>query len=283
LAAAFAILKDSESEPPGPLSGRVLKICSLKVADESLGLRLGELLLKAILDHARSLKADWLFLSVFRHHEQLIELLEDFGFRGHETPTPLGELVFSKPLDPNLEPVQPAGALEQHVRYGPPHLPMGVPWYLVPIEPRYSRVLFPDCQSQATLLPGRYPFGNALRKAYLSRSPLREMQPGSILVFYGSRVQKAAFALGVVEETFRSTAPDEIARRVARRSVYSFEEITRLCSGRAVLSILFRYAERLVKTLPYEELLRSGVLQGPPQSIQTVPSEGIEWLLQHRR
>jgi ribosomal protein S18 acetylase RimI-like enzyme len=179
--AAFVIVKDSESEPPVPLSGRVLKICSLKVAEESLGLRLGELLLKAVFDHARSLKADWLFLSVFRHHEQLIELLEDFGFRRHEIPT-----------------------------------------------------------------------------------------------------RRAAFALGVVEATFRSSAPEEIARRVARRTVYSFDEITQLCSKRAVLSILFRYAERLVRTITYEELLRGGVLQGPPQSIQSVPSEGIEWLLQHR-
>jgi len=273
--AAFCIVKKEDDNPYGLGTG-VLKICSFKVSDSFNGFRYGELLLKAVFDYAYENKYKWSYITAFEKHGKLIELLRDFGFYYLERRSALGELIMVKPLtqDGKSTGLDP---LSYHIRHGPGFFRLDVPWYLIPIRYEYAAVLFPETASNLDLFPGRHAFGNALRKAYLCHSPTKSIAQGCILLFYRSHQERGIVAIGIAEETFRSKYPDEIARKVAKRTVYSFDEIEKLCQSE-VLGILFRQAKIIKPPLPPEELINKGVFFRPPQSITGIKEGSLEWL-----
>ncbi len=65
------------------LLGKLLKICTFKVADVHRGSRYGELLLKPILDHAFAHGYDTVFVEAKPDNEELFSFLDTFGF--HDT------------------------------------------------------------------------------------------------------------------------------------------------------------------------------------------------------
>lgn len=273
--AAFCIIKRDDA-PPVSLSGKLLKLCSFKVSEEFNGFRFGELLLKAVFEHAFDNRYDWIFVTVFQKYNKLIELFEDFGFSKMKDKTMLGELILAKPLRPEVEKRTVQKPLDYHIRYGPRLFRTEVPWYVIPIQPRFARVLFPESARQRTLLPGLYAFGNAIKKAYLCNSPTRSIPRGSALLFYRSRKERGGISIGIVEETLISSSSEEIARAVGKRTVYTLKEIEELCR-RAVLTILFRQARVFRPPIPYIELIRGGVFSRPPQSVMALEGEGLEW------
>lgn len=277
---ALTIVKKDEEDPPRELTGRVLKICSFKVAEQANGFRYGELLLRAIFDYATRNDYDGLFVTAFEKYQRLIELLQLFGFQVSENRTSLGELILVKALKPGPS-SQDLSPLELHVRYGPRHFETEAPWYLVPIQPRYSSVLFPETTQQDTLFPGRHPFGNAIRKAYLCNSQVRTIEPGDVLAFYRSQERQGLISLGIVEEALVSDNPDEIARAVGKRTVYSLTEIRELAEKpNPVLVILFRHAYDLAPYIGREVLERHDVFRQPPQSIVRIRRGGLRWIKQ---
>ncbi len=276
---AAVCIVNPERSPPTSLHARVLKICSFKVGERWSGSRFGELLLKTVFEHAFDNGYQWIFVTIFEKHERLIDLFEAFGFTKLEDRTRLGELILAKPLRPEPNALG-ADPLQFHIRYGPRLFQGEAPWFLVPIQPRYSRVLFPETSDQQTLLPGAHAFGNAIRKAYLCHSPIRTITKGSVLLFYQSVTNRGAIALGIVEETLVSSSPEEVVRTVGKRTVYSMEEIQTLCRS-PVLAILFRQARILGQLIPVEELVRNEVFQRVPQSISALEGRGLAWL-KHR-
>ncbi len=272
--AGFCLFKE-EKDNKHDLKGKALKLCSFKVSGEHNGFRYGELLLKAALDYAFKNNYSWCFITLFEKQSHLSELLEDFGFSRLEHRTPLDELILAKPL--KVQGGENLPALDFHVRYGPRHFRTDVPWHLVPIQPRFSDVLFPETTSQSSLFPGMHAFGNAVRKAYLCHSGNRSVEPGDVIAFYRSEERQGIIAYGVVERAFASNISTEIARAVVRRTVYSIEEIEQMCE-REVLAILFRQARLLDAPLSPDTLQKAGVFSRPPQSIQNIQKEGIEWL-----
>lgn len=285
--AAISILK---REPTGEhgLPGPRLKVCTFKVADGYSGQKYGELLLKAIFEQAHTERYAGLFVTVLEKQEALIALLEEFGFRAiPEVRTTVGELVFEKPHGPVEDPSM--SALEYHARYGPPALRLtGQNSFVIPIEPRWHRVLFPDAEpiEEDTLFPAALglttqPFGNALRKAYLCNAPSRLLQPGDPLLFYRSSDEKAVHVVGVCEDTLVTRDPAEIVAAVGRRTVYSLQEIDNLASRNEVLVVMFRQ-DRILRPDPItlSELIGSRVLSSWPQSITQTRPEGTAWLAQ---
>jgi GNAT superfamily N-acetyltransferase len=285
--AGIAILK---REPTGEhgLPGPQLKVCTFKVADSYSGQKYGELLLKAIFEQAHTEGYVGLFVSVLEKQQALISLLEDFGFRAMPgVRTSIGELIFEKPHGPADAPSMTA--LEQHVRYGPPSLRLtGTNCFVVPIEPRWHRVLFPDAEptDEAALFPATLglttqPFGNALRKAYLCNAPTRLLRPGDTLLFYRSSDERAVYVVGVCEDTLVSRDPAEIVAAVGRRTVYSLNEIRNLARRNDVLAVMFRQ-DRVLRSDPISlaDLTGHGVLTSWPQAITQIRSEGAEWLAQ---
>ena len=120
----------------------------------------------------------------YEKHEGLVALLATFGFREIYRATD-GQATLSKPMRPDVDP-EPLLGLEYNCRYGPSSVDWRLPAYLVPIQPRYERILFPDNPAQTLqpeLFAGSDPFGNSIRKAYLSHSPIKALEPGSLLLF----------------------------------------------------------------------------------------------------
>jgi hypothetical protein len=275
---AFAILKREQPADFG-LPSPAMKLCSFKVGDHARGFRYGELLLRAVFEDAYRSDVKSLYATVFDRYQDLIRLFTNFGFdQLSGVTTRLGELVFTKP-------VHPTGAdrglspLQYHVRFGPRYLRTAdARFFVVPIQPEYHRMLFPDLETQGALFPGETTFGNGIAKAYLCHAPIRRLEPGDVLLFYRS-VSGHARAVGVIEDTLVSRNPEEISRFVGRRTVYDFDAIQAMCAHGDVLAILFRQAESLSAWLAYHEMVHQGVIVGPPQSIaQVSQTEGVNWL-----
>jgi len=282
--AAIAILK---REPEGSfgLAGPLLKICTFKVADGYSGQKYGELLLKAIFQQAHVENDAGLYLTVYEKHEQLLELIEDFGFLRLPELSRQGELVYTKAHGGN--PPADLDPFSYHVRYGPPALDLRASRiFLVPIEPRWHRVLFPDAEpADNALFPATegltiQPFGNAIRKAYLCNSPSRLLRRGDVLLFYRSGDEKAVFVVGVCENVMVSSNAEHIAATVGRRTVYSVDDIAALAKRSEVLVLQFRQDRILTEPIDLEELVAAQVVRSWPQSITRSRGEGAEWLAQ---
>ncbi len=275
--AAFCIIKH-ESEPPAPLTGKVLKVCSFKVAERFQGLKYGELLLKTVFEYSCGNWFDWLFVTVFRKHDELLDLLRECGFQDVPSKTELGELILAKPMQVVAAETGQLDGLQRHVRYGPHYLEMAEGrTFLVPIQPGFARLLFPESAVQGDLFHGEHPFGSAIRKAYLCHSSIRTIEPGSVIVFYRSQQHQGLIAIGVVERAVVSKSWEEITRLVAKRTVYSLADIQEL-SKKDVLVILFRQALVLQPPISTKEAQDNAVFVKPPQSIMAISKKGAEWL-----
>jgi len=275
--AGVCIIRQEQSTNFG-LAGKILKISSFKVSEEHSGFRLGELLLKAIFDYAALNRYNWVYITVFEKYGGLTRLLEDFGFQDIDSRTELGEIIFTKQMSFTEADRESLDSLAFNIRYGPFAMKFkSVPTFVVPIRPLYHRLLFPEAERQLELMPGAHPFGNSIRKAYLSNASIRTITPGANLLFYRSEDIHSVTSLGVVEDTFVSSSPTEIARYVGKRTVYKFAEIEALCQ-REVLAILFRQSRILENPIIIDELIANGVFSAAPQSIVTVPEEAVKWI-----
>jgi hypothetical protein len=277
--AAVCIAKPERSSNHG-MNGKILKICSFKVSETHLGARFGELLLKTIFVYAHENAFDWIYLTVFEKHDWLLALLRDFGFDPSAERTALGELVMTKPTGP-AAPTNDETALDYAIRFGPCRWSWdcaGV--WIVPIQPQFERILFPERQEQASLFGGSQPSGNAIRKAYLCHSQLRSLQPGDVLAFYRSTDTQGIRTLGVVENWIASSDPTKIQQFVAGRTVYSMASIQSMTGEhREVLAIRFRQVLHEFTEIPFDDLKAAKVLAGPPQSIVRARAEGLPWLM----
>lgn len=273
----LAVLKD-EDHPDYGLTGRVTKICTFKVDDDFSGTKRGEALLKATLDYVRLNGRDTVFLEVLPSVDTLPGWLEGFGFHPLSgAATSRGEAVYVKRLAPQPgDP--PLPALGHAVEYGPgsAHAERA---FLVPIQSKWHRRLLPEADWQLALDPLGEPCGNAIRKAYLCRSPSRLLLPGDLLVFIltGEGVARAT-CTGVVEDTLASSDPDSIVAFVGSRTVYSVPEIRSMTRSGEVLAIRFRLDRVLPRPWTADTLRSQHVMVSTPQSIATAQPEGVEWL-----
>lgn len=277
--AAICIVKREDVPVYGTI-GKILKICSFKVADTFVGARFGELLLKTVFSYADANKFDWLFVTVFDKHALLTKLFQDFGFESQSDCTPLGELVLTKPMAPTDATAEKLDPLAYAVRFGPCRLKWyGTAGWIVPIQPRYANVLFPEQQPQTSLFAGQYAFGNSIRKAYLCHSNVRKLRVGEFLAFYRSQDAQAITTLGVIEDTMRSGSAENLGQFVSRRTVYTMAEIRQMCAReREVLAIKFRQVLARFDPITSAELTVGSIWRRPPQSLMQFPSEKIQWL-----
>lgn len=116
--------------------------------------------------------------------------------------------------------------------------------FLIPIMPEYHDRLFPDFKKRQTKITDYSEInipGNAIKKAYLSHSPIKKIRPGDIILFYRSHDQKAITSIGVVDrEPVHTNEADKVVSIVGQRSVYTFGEIKDM-TQKSVLVVLFRH------------------------------------------
>lgn len=290
--AALAIVKMRDVHPISPGS-EAIKLSTLKVGDAAGGRRLGELLIKAVLRWTAEEpnRPSSLFVEVDANQDRLQGFLTDFGFSLITTkdgrPT---EQVWLKELDPPLG--SDLNGLDHHRAFGPPALRAGQPIYVIPITPEWYEDLFPDAEVfghfGAIPLAGSDPdpraHGNAIRKAYLCRSPTKSIPEGSLLLFYRSqgtvRGDGAIVAVGVTEKSHKSSDPFQTIELSFKRTVYSEADVGHLHQdGREVLTILFRHDRFVSPSWSISLLLAHRVVSSWPQSVTRVRNPGgIAWV-----
>lgn len=252
------------------LSGPALKLCTFKVGEAVRGRKIGELFLKAAFRFATENQCQYLFITAkAQSQDYLIRVLSDFGFE--ERGSYRGDLVLVKSHPVGQPPAESITPIEYVRRYFPHYRSdSSVQKFLVPIQPRYHDILFPDYTSiQSSLFAPSGHVGNAIKLAYLCHAQTKSIRPGDVLLFYRTIDEKSVTSLGVVERFEVSSDGAEIASLVSRRTVYSLSEIDELAK-KPTKVILFRLVTHLSIGVSYDQLILDDVVTGPIQSIRKV-------------
>jgi GNAT superfamily N-acetyltransferase len=263
------------------LDGLALKLCTFKVGEAVRGRKIGELFLRAAFQFATNHHCEHIFLHANQEQQvHLTSLIEDFGFR--TVGTYMSDAVFVKnhPVQPPAVQMAP---FEYVRRYYPHYLDdFEVQKYIVPIRPKFHNILFPDWMAPGQALPANHPqrhVGNAIKLAYLSNSLSRRPRSGDLVLFYRSHDQKAITTLGIVERYECMNEPDEIARVVSRRTVYTDSEITSM-TGDHTKVMLFRIIKHFENPVPFAQLSTfPRIVNGNIQSITHITDESFSRIL----
>lgn len=282
---AVLIIKPNEVENIGdhpPLGKRErLKISTLKVADGNRGSKTGELLISIAIQEAVNHETEEIYLTHYIQEEDyLIRLIAKYGFwKASESED--GESIFIKRITPG--PTHDPNPREVHTRFYPCFYDgEGVDKFLVPVKPVYHSRLFTsykDRQPKLREFEGQFfSEGNAIKKAYVSRSPTRQLEPEDILLFYRTEDHKSITSLGVVEQVeYNVTDPDTIQEIVGRRSVFTRHELSEY-TNKPTTVILFTWHFDLTNPIHYQQLLDEGVIDGSIQSIQRIDQPDYKYI-----
>lgn len=205
-----------------------LKIGTLKVA--SNGFKIGERFLKIIFDNALQYGVAEIYVTIFdKRPEQirLISLLEEWGFQyfGIKSTSTGEEKVFTRNFDRTQE------VDSENPKKTFPFISKSNKIFIVPIYPEYHTELFPDSilKNESPLnFSENEPHRNSLSKVYISRSRLKNLKSGDIIVFYrtGTVYTGVATTIGIVESIVLDIPNvDTFIRLCRRRSVFSDEEL----------------------------------------------------------
>lgn len=247
------------------LLGKVLKLCTFKVQKQ--GYKIGELLLKQAFNHAIENGYRHVYVAVEPiKHELLEDLLRDYGFYRYGTDPNRRDVIYVKDF-PKMPPQADLDPLEYAVRYYPFIKVKDDAVFLVPIQPQYHKILFPELEPQQDLfVVDANPAGHAIKQAYLCKSPTRSIEAGDVLFFYRTGDDRAITTYGVVDQFHIENDAEKIFQWVSKRTVYSLEEIQEMAGGE-VKVILFRFVRHLETKLSYARLRSTGIVNGPIQSI----------------
>jgi hypothetical protein len=194
------------------ISKDAIKMCTLKVGDDALGMKLGELFINLMFQLAIFQKVENVYLTTYEKQYALIYLLEKFGFKVHsEFVNNVGEdeKVYLKSLNKNEQEMQDKLAFHPFFRINQPK-------YVIPIQPEYYNSLFKDGNLREATLFDNEDYGlqeiqgNTIVKAYISKSPRLDLKAGDLLFFYSSEKYKSIEPVGVLLEHKRLTDFDEM-------------------------------------------------------------------------
>jgi hypothetical protein len=283
----YAVQSDQRITDDGEvLMGDALKLCTFKVGERVRGRKIGELFLRASFEYASSHRCESIFIHANEtRHVQLAELLDDFGFAAVGA---YGDDMVYVKQHPTNPPALQMPAFD-YVRQFYPHYMSGfhVGKYLVPIQPQFHNILFPDWMDPGHALPQDHPrahVGNAIKLAYLSHTPTKTVRRGDVVVFIRTRDARAATTIGVVEEFTISTSADQIANLVSRRTVYSDRQIEAMAASGAVKVMLFRVIRHFREPIPVDVLIQRRVVSGRcPQSFMRISDESFSRILDAER
>ncbi|HAL06704.1 MAG TPA: hypothetical protein DCP26_05025 [Brevundimonas sp.] len=293
--AALIIFKDEigDETPSGVVGERILKLCTFKVSERYRGGRLGEQLLRQAMWFAYDGGYDSTYLTVFPKQIALRELIQSFGFR-NVSEQGNGELVYAKHWDRTLE-LDAADTVRIRRNYPtwPSKFHSGL---IVPVRPGYHDRLFPEAASRLANMPGdlfasawsqgtaeRSSPSNSIRKVYLGHTPTKAVQPGSLVAFYRSSdsemgVKSAVTAIGIAERYDHIKDYEHAVAIVAKRSVYTNEELEVLVQKPGLKALTFLFYGYLKEPLSREQLEGQGLLDAPPQSFVGIAGERLTLL-----
>lgn len=282
---AILIIKPNEVEAIGehpPLGKRErLKISTLKVAEDRRGSKTGELLISIAIQEAVNHEIEEIYLTHYiQEQDYLVQLVAKYGFV-KKSETDDGESIFIKRVTPG--PTDDPDPQEAQVRFYPSFYDGNdVNKFLVPVKPLYHSRLFTSYAARQPKLrefSGQfYSEGNAIKKAYLSHSNTRQLDPQDILLFYRTNDHKSITSLGVVEQVdYDVSDAGRISDIVGRRSVFKQHELAEYAEKPTTV-ILFTWHFDLQNPIHYQQLLDEEVVTGPIQSIQQIEQKEYKYI-----
>lgn len=256
--------KNFEKELP---RGKRLKVCTFKV--EQKGKKIGESFIKLIFETAFNKEVEYVYVTVFEKHEGLINLLKEYGFEYYtkkKTPNSKGEVC--------LESVY-INYLSKKDRY--PYINyINQKVHLVPIQPEFNKLLFPEYEKNVQISIEDYSadktVANAIRKAYICKSPTRKINHNDILVFYGTGKCKKITAIGVVDVVYHEFENfEEFYSIVRKRTAYEKNILQRMYDDK-LFAILFKHYYTFSSEVERDYLLNIGI-EGNVQCIREIKKE----------
>jgi hypothetical protein len=208
-----------------PLSpGKWLKVGTLKI--EGRGTKLGERVLKKILDTAIADGTLGVYITVFELHSDIIRLFERYGFLQRATKRTIDgtELVLPRQLD------QFTGNIIEDYPF---IHSAGRKVWLLAVYPEYHSQLLPDSilRNEPKENVRDVSHTNTIHKAYIGRVPLDQMSRGDLIVIYRTSdnqgpafYRSVATSLCVVEEVRSKqdfTGAREFVEYASPHSVFS--------------------------------------------------------------
>lgn len=247
-----------------------IKICTLKVNDDALGLKLGELFLNKMFEYCLLKGVDYLYITTYEKQKALIYILEKFGFEKHqEFRNNVGqiELKFLKYLDKTMQ----IGKSENKIH---PYFRENVNKYVVPIQPQFYKSLFKDGNLRPPTLFDSHDYGlhevqgNTIIKAYISRASRQDLKPNDLLFFYSSQKYKTIEPLGVLIEHSRVNNLSELWEKVKSKTVYSLNELEDWLNENKYLTVtIFRLVTYLKSPVNYNVIRELECYRNKFQSI----------------
>ncbi|MFM7457447.1 MAG: GNAT family N-acetyltransferase [bacterium] len=261
---------------------KILKICTFKVSETARGQRHGEQMLKQCFQYCFDNNFDCLYLTTFEKHEDLVFLCSKFGFQDAGC-NERDEIFKLKKLTPNAEDLKNFEELDFHRKYWPKLLiTEKTKIFLIPIRPEFHSRLFPEWRNQPWQAQLKLPEllqkkihdqqnnnpGNSITKVYVCSCSTREIEPGSLLLFYCSESIKAITSVGVAERFDAITDINKAMELTGKRTVYSAADLELYLnhSKNGLKIINFSFAFHFDKPISYNSLKKSQIIKGPIHS-----------------
>ncbi len=262
-----------------------MKMCTFKVAETAFGYRLGELFLNKMFEMCIKAQINHLYLTVFPHHTQLIDLLEKYGFTKYEFKNKHGndELRMIKSLI-KAEYKSTPQAVKAHPFYTDGE---AINKFVIPIDPKFYETLFKDGSFRSPSLFDDTEHGlneiegNTISKAYLCKSKRLSMKEGDLLLFYGSKNIGSIEPVGILDKVVYTKDINEIKNLVKRKTVYKdadLEEMTK--SKREITVLVFRLVCYLPKPIKFAAIKELPSCSNNFQTITTLTHDDYNHLKQ---
>jgi GNAT superfamily N-acetyltransferase len=259
------------------LSGSALKLCTFKVSERIRGRKIGELFLKAAFRYATENSCENIFITTRTDQEHLLGLLSDFGF--FPKGTHKEDIVLVK-AHPQQAPQIDLPAIDYVKKYFPHYRnDNSIQKFLVPIQPQFHKILFPDFERQTQLFENGSAVGNAIKLAYLCNAPSNQVRVGDVVLFYRSKDEMAITSIGVVEVYETHTNPTIIMQLVSRRTVYSQTQIESMADS-PVRVMLFRLIGHFHSPISRRRLIHNNIVADKFMSITKISNDSFSRLLE---
>jgi len=264
------------------LPNNSLKISTFKVAEKIRGRKIGELLFKTVFEYAYKNGYSWVYLTVHPDkHAFLKDMCIDLGFYEYGIDyKSQRDQVLVKQIGIQDKTATVEQPFEFYRKYSPALLCEKSKKYIIPIQKQYHQVLFPDNQKTANLFLDNNPPGNTLKKAYLSHAPLKTMAKGDIILFYRTGDEKRITTLAVVEDYFISQDSNYIASKVAKRTVYSFDNIAKMTTKPTKVLIFRQVTHFTNRGITSEWMYSQKIVHGNIQSITQISDKSFYQIME---
>lgn len=298
---AFLYLKKEEkTEDYSNISPRFVKKNRLKIGTlkvQLTGYKIGERFIKIIFDNALNMSVDEIYVTLFEKRRPdtiyLVNLLKDFGFKYHGVKTSDSgkESVYVRDFSPNASLINPKKTY--------PFMSKKVTKFIVPIYPEYHTNLFLDSILR-TESPDEFieheTYRNAVSKVYVSRSRVRNLKTGDIIIFYRTATKgkpgkytSVISTIGVVEKIHNSIETvNQFVKLCGQRSVFSENELRKYWNEKKTFPFIvkFLYAYSFPKRLNLEKLIELNVIQNVysvPRGFQRLSEQSFKRIIKETK